>query len=183
MLFSILKFWLSRLSGGWKGKKWPKKTKISVCHTLYFRNHISYDVDLWYTCIHKRIISPGIFCIFLFSKFWFLGSLGWGEGGKKAKNGSKWQKNCVCLMPYLRNHTLYDCDFWYTCVKWWYLQQIFSFFKILIFGVFRGNKRAKNDLKLAISVCYALYLRNCRSYHQDFDNDIYMWFSFFLFSF
>ena len=27
-------------SGGWKGKKWPKMTKISVCRTLYFRNHI-----------------------------------------------------------------------------------------------------------------------------------------------
>ena len=84
-------------------------------------------------------------------------------------------KNSVCHTPYLKNHTSCDCDFWYTCVKW-YLQQIFSFFKILIFGVCRG-KRAKNDLKLPISVCFALCLRNCRSYHQDFDNDIYRCFS------
>ena len=40
------------------------------------------------------------------------------------------------------------------------------------------GKRAKNDLKLPISVCFALYLRNCRSYHQDFDKDIYRCFSF-----
>ena len=38
---------------------------------------------------------------------------------------------------------------------------------------------AKDDLKLPISVCFALYLRNCRSYHQDFDNDIYRCFSLF----
>ena len=84
-------------------------------------------------------------------------------------------KNSVCLTLYLRNHTSYDCEFWYLCVKWWYLQQIFSCFKN--FGLFWGDKRAKNDLKLPISVCFALYLRNCRSYHQDFDNDIYRCFS------
>ena len=68
------------------------------------------------------------------------------------------------------------CDFWYTCGKWWYLQQIFSFFKILILGVFRGVKGQK--IKLPISVCFSLYLRNCRS-HQDFDNDIYRCFALF----
>ena len=36
-----------------------------------------------------------------------------------------------------------------------------------------GGKRAKNDLKLLISVCFAQYLRKCKSYHLDFDNDIY----------
>ena len=30
--------------------------------------------------------------------------------------------------PYLRNSIAYDHDFWYTCVKWWYLQVFFSFF-------------------------------------------------------
>ena len=55
-----------------------------------------------------------------------------------------------------------------------------SFFKILIFGVFRGQK-VKKDLKLQISVCFTLYLRNCRSYHQDFDNYICRVFFFILF--
>ena len=39
----------------------------------------------------------------------------------------------------------------------------------------------RNDLKLPISVCFTLYFRNCRSYHQGFDNDIYRCFSLFLF--
>ena len=36
---------------------------------------------------------------------------------KTAKNGSKMTKNYVRHAPYLRNHTSYDCHFWYTCVK------------------------------------------------------------------
>ena len=54
------------------------------------------------------------------------------------------------------------------------------FFKSWFLG-FLGGQRAKNDLQLLISVCFALYLRNCRSYHQDFDNDIYRCFSLYFF--
>ena len=39
------------------------------------------------------------------------------------------------------------CDFWYTFIKWWYPQQIFSFFKILILSFFRrlkGQNMAKS---------------------------------------
>ena len=32
---------------------------------------------------------------------------------------------------------------WYTYVEWWYLQVVFSFFKILIFWAFRGVKGQK----------------------------------------
>ena len=46
-----------------KEKKLPKMTKMSVCRTLYFKNQ-SYDLHLWYTCMYKSIISPGIFFIF-----------------------------------------------------------------------------------------------------------------------
>ena len=42
----------------------------------------------------------------------------------------------------------------------------FDFFWFLEGG---GGKRAKNDLNLTNSVCFALYLRNCGSY-GDFDN-------------
>ena len=31
--------------------------------------------------------------------------------------------------PYFRNRTSYDHYFLYTCVKWWYIQPFFSFFK------------------------------------------------------
>ena len=69
----------------------------------------------------------------------YSGSLG------ERKKGNKWHKmtkTFFCLTPYLRNHTSYDCNFWCTCVKW-YLQQLFSFFKVLIFGVFKGIKGKK----------------------------------------
>ena len=108
-------------------------TRKSVSHTPYLRKHTSYDHDFWDTC--KMMTSPGAF--FIFSKFCFLGC--WR--GKRAKNGPKWQKKYVSLTRYLRNCTPYDCNFWYSCVKWWYLQWFFSFFfKILIFQVFRGVK-------------------------------------------
>ena len=70
-VFFKLKFWFFRLSGGWNGKKWPKMTKVSVCGTLYFSNHISYDLHLWYTCMYKRIIFPGIFFFFFLQNFDF----------------------------------------------------------------------------------------------------------------
>ena len=78
-----------------------------------------------------KLISSGVF-FFNFSKFWFSGSV-------------KMTKNCVCLILFLRNCTSYNCDFWCTFLKWWYLQQSFSFFKILIFWVFRGVKGQKNN--------------------------------------
>ena len=34
----------------------------------------------------------------------------------------------ICPTPYLRNCTSYDFGFWYTRVKWWYLQQFFFLF-------------------------------------------------------
>ena len=46
--------------------------------------------------------------------------------------------------------------------------KFFHFSKSWFLG-FYGGKRAKNDLKLPISVCFVLYLRNCRSY-RDFDD-------------
>ena len=141
MFFSILKFWFSGLSVGWKGKKWPKITKNSVCCALYFRNHISYDLHFWCTCMYKRIVSSGIL-FFFFSKFWFWGSLG-GWGMVKGEKWPKKAKNYVCLTLYLRNCTSYDCDLWSIFVKWRYLKQILSFFKIFIFGVFGGVKGQK----------------------------------------
>ena len=133
MFFLILKFWLSRLSGGWKGKEWPKMTKISICCTLFFRNYISCSLHLWCTCMYKMIISPGIFFIFS-QNFDFRDHWEVGRGVKRAKNYPKWQK----LLPVsLRvSGIVHDCDFWYTCVKW-YLQQIFHFSKFWFFGFLR----------------------------------------------
>ena len=145
----MLKFWFSRLSRGWKGKKWPKMLKISVCCTLYFRNHISYDLRLWYTYICKRITSPAIF----FFSFKIL-TFGMIKGEVK---GQKMAQNDKSFCPYLSNCTSYDCDFCCTFVEWWYLQQIFSFFKILIFWVFRGIKGKKWPKLTNFSLFYSIW--------------------------
>ena len=69
-----------------RAKKRYNMRKKSVCGAPYLRNHISYDFDLYYSCV-KWQESPGVF--FIFSKFWISGLLG---GGKKAKNSPKRQK-------------------------------------------------------------------------------------------
>ena len=58
----------------------------------------------------------------------------------------------VRCAPYLRNRTLSGHNFWYTCVKRWYLQVFFfQFFEIFICGLLVG-KMAKNGLKLKIII-------------------------------
>ena len=54
-----------------------------------------------------------------------------------------------CLTSYHRNYTSYDFDFCYTCVKWWYLQQFFSFFLKSDFSTFSKfiNERQKEILR------------------------------------
>ena len=63
----------------------------------------------------------------------------------------------------------YDCNFWYTCVKWWHLTDAFFiffflfFFFLLIFLVVRGikwQKMAQNDefFCLSHSVSQELYI-------------------------
>ena len=98
------------------------------------------------------------------------------QGGKK--KGKKWPKmtkNYVCLSLYLRNHTSWLWILVHMCKM--ISPANFFIFQNLNFWGFYGVKGHKNDLKLPISVCFALRLRNCRSYHQDFNNDIYMCFS------
>ena len=92
-VFFSVKILIFQVVKGLKGPKWPKMSKISVCHTLYFRNYISYDLHLWYTFMYKRIICPDIF--FIFFKILIFRIRG---GGKRSKNGPKWQKNFVCLL-------------------------------------------------------------------------------------
>ena len=76
-------------------------------------------------------------CFFVFSKFWFSGLLG--------------------------NSLAYH-DFWYTCVKWWYLQAVyFVFSKFRFFGLLVGQKGKKwhkmtnNSVMLHISEQSVLY--------------------------
>ena len=95
----------------------------------YLKNRTSTNHYFWYTCV-KWWYLQFVFSFFFFWHFDFLGC----RGGKKAKNGPKWQQkklkmknnNYMCHVSYLRNSIAYDQDFLYTCVKWWYLQVFFS---------------------------------------------------------
>ena len=49
----------------------------------------------------------------------------------------------VCCAPYLRNCTSCNHKFCCTCVKWWDLQDLFSFFLSFNFWVVSGTKRQK----------------------------------------
>ena len=152
---------------GWKGKNWPKMTKkLSLLHSISQEAYIIWSWFLVHIC--KMMKSPGAFSFF--STFWFSRLLGGGEGGggsKREKNGPKWQKILFVSLPisgivyhmimtfgtYEQNDDISSNFF------------IFSKFK---FCGFLGGKRAKTDPKLQISVHHPLYLRNCRSYHQDY---------------
>ena len=135
----------------------------------------------------NRIICPGFFLHF----FWIF-IFGVNSGVK----GHKMAQNDVCHIPYLRKYMIlifgthvsnndiskmtkkfcwshsisqdasYECGFWYTCVKWWCLIFLFVFFWG---GGGGGGARVKGQkMTLPISVCYTLYLKNCRSYHEDY---------------
>ena len=113
--------------------------------------------------LHKfKMTSTDAF--FVFSKFWFSGLLGWREGGKRVQKLSKMTKQ-ICLTLYLRNCTSYDCGFWHTCVKCWYLQHFFffffPFFIILIFLVFQSlsikAKRKLWGLPHLLHICVASF--------------------------
>ena len=49
----------------------------------------------------------------------------------------------VCRTPYLRKRTSSNHHFWYTHVKWWYLQVFFYFSEILIFWAVKWVKGQK----------------------------------------
>ena len=59
----------------------------------------------------------------------------------------------ICRAPYLRNHTSYDCNLLYTCVKWQYLQAFFSFCQNFDFSGYygvKGQKYVQNDKKFCL---------------------------------
>ena len=146
MFFYIFsKFSLLGSIVGQKSKKWPEMTKKYVCaSTLYLSKHTSHD-SVFSLHKFKMMTSENAFFI---SKFWFSGLLGWR--GLKRKKMAQNDKKCS-LTLYLRNCTSDDCGFWNTCVKWWYLQQRFSFFLKSDFSGFLKfiNKHQKKILRCA----------------------------------
>ena len=73
VIFIFSTFWFFGLFGGLKGKKnGPKWQKNSVCCTIPQEPYIIWLSFMVHIC--KMIISSGVF--FIFSKFWFSGSIG-----------------------------------------------------------------------------------------------------------
>ena len=94
----------------------------SVCRTPYLQNRTSSNYNLWYTCVKWWYLRAW------FSFFWNFDFLDC-YGSKRAKNKPKMKNNnYIHNMLYISNSIAYDHDFWYTCVKWYYLKVFFSFF-------------------------------------------------------
>ena len=113
-----------------------------------------YSIWSWFL-VHlcKMMISPVMFFIFL--TFWFFGLLG---GKKYLKMKSK---NYICHVPYLRNSTAYDHDFWHHLGKMMISPGFFfSFFWNFLFWAVRGvkgQKIAQNKKQQLHSPCYGTY--------------------------
>ena len=129
-----------------RSKKWPEMTKNYVCASTPYL-----------CCIHHKIV---FFCctslkwwhLHMFFHFFKVLVL-WVVRGEGIKKGKKWSKTTkkFSLTLYLSTCTSYDCDFWYTCVEWWHLQQSFSFFRKSDFSDFSKfiNKCQKEILRCA----------------------------------
>ena len=157
--FSI--FWNFDIVPPEKGKRVknvPKWQKI-ISIALLISEAIHQMIAIYGAHILNDHISSflAFFFFFNFSKFWFSKmSEGW-----KGKKGLNWEKNYVCLT---QSQELY--------IKWlWFLVRMCKMMISLV--VERGKKWPK------ITNFSLLYLGNCRSYHQDFDNDISRCFSLF----
>ena len=104
---------------------------------------------------------------------------------EREKNGPKWKN--ILLVSFCISGTVNHMIVIFGAHVW--NDDIFSnffHFSIFWFWGFYGGIRAKDDLKLPASVCFALYLKNCRScrsYNQDLDNDIYRFFFLFFFKY
>ena len=136
-LFIFSKLWFFRFLGGSKGKNGSKWQK-TVCCALYIsqESYIIWSMFIVHMC--NRMISPGFF--YIYSKFLFLE---WAS--KREKNSPKWRIIMFAVFHISWSiYASYDCDFWYTCVKWWHLQMVFSFILNFDFpgslGVGRGGE-------------------------------------------
>ena len=110
-------------------------TKNSVCHALYFKNHISYDLHSWYTCVKEYYLQT--VCSF-FKKLIFEVIRG-VKGQKMAQNDKKFcLSRSVPQEPYIR----WLWSLVHMC-KMMTSPGAFHLFKILIFQVIREYKGKK----------------------------------------
>ena len=124
----------------------------SVCPSVhlapFLRNRISSNHNSWYTCV-KWWYLQGFFLFFLNFDFF---------GCKRAKNSPKWKitiASVTCHISRTRHH-IWSRFLAHLC-KMMISSANFFIFQNFDFGVYE-DKRVKDDLKLPISVCFALYI-------------------------
>ena len=92
-------------------------------------------------------ISPGFF--FHFFEIWIFWVVRGGGGGGGVKGQKIAQnKKYISHVPYFRNSTAYDHDFWYTCVNNDLSRPFFHLFEVFFFQVVwgvKGQKIAQNE--------------------------------------
>ena len=135
---------------GIKGKNIPKWkiTITSITHHISQEQHSIWSWFFVHLC--KIMIPPGfaLFCLFVFFLFFFVVVVVFhffeisifraNRGGKRVKISQNENNNYIRLEPHLWNSIADDHDFWYTCVRWWYLQGFFSFLIFSFFGLLGG---------------------------------------------
>ena len=159
MFFHFFKSLIFQVFRGVRGQKkslkWQKILSITlhISETIY--NRLSSMVHM-----SKVIISPGIF--FIFSKFWFSGSIGRWRNKKQSKR----TKNYVCCAPYLRSHALYDFHLWYIC-KMMISPCIFFNVSKVSFYRLPGGEKEKTSQKWQTIFCVLPYISE-NLYHMIF---------------
>ena len=131
--FNIFIFWAVM---GVKGQKMAQDDE-KLC-LFYLMPQEPYIIWLSYIAdLCKMMISSGVFFFFIFSKFWFFGLL--RRGDKRAKNCPKWERILSVMLNIsgIIHHVIfiYGSFLLYSCVKWQYLWELFSFFQNFDFPV------------------------------------------------
>ena len=110
---------------GWEGQraKSHPKWQRTLFVVPYISGAIYHMIFMYGTHVLKDNISRFFYFFFQISIF---GVNSVVKGQKMAQNDKKF-----CCTLYLRKHTSYDCGFWHTCIKLWYVQHFFSFFFFL----------------------------------------------------
>ena len=108
--FIFMKFWFIGLLGGVKEKSIVQNENNNYNHHMsYLWNSIAYDQDFCCTFVKWWYLQA-----FFPFHFWYFHLSGGVKGWKMTEDD---KKNSVCHTSYLRNHTSYVLDLWYTCVK------------------------------------------------------------------
>ena len=107
---------------GVKGQKMVQNDK-KVCQSPSISQELYIIWSSFVVHMGKRIISPVFFFIFL--KLWFSRLL---KGWKSKKCPKMTKKKNVLHFISQEAYTRWSW-FWYTYVKWWYFQMLFSFFQ------------------------------------------------------